>query len=180
MSRIGKLPIAIPQKVDVTFDGRTVSVKGPQGELSRRLPTRVAASIEDGKIVVTREGEDRQSRANHGLARSLVANMVEGVSKGFERLLEINGVGYRVAEQGKYLRFDLGYSHPIYFELPQGVTVEIKRNVALTLKGRDKEVVGEAAATIRAFRKPEPYKGKGIKYAEEVIVRKVGKSGGKK
>ena len=179
MSRIGKLPIPIPDKVDVKIDGDRIAVKGPLGEMSRALPERINAVIEGGTLVLQRSDESREARSNHGLARSLTANMVEGVSKGFERSLEIKGVGYRASEAGKYLRFDLGYSHPIYFELPEGVTAEIKRNIAVTLRGYNKEVLGKAAATIRSFRKPEPYKGKGIKYSDEVIVRKVGKAGAK-
>ncbi len=181
MSRIGKMPVQVPAKVEVSVEKTSVAVKGPKGELKRKLPAQVGVEIEGGQVIVTRDNESRQARANHGLTRALIANMVKGVSDGFTRTLEINGVGYRAAVQGKYVRFDLGYSHPIFYELPKGVTVEIsKTGVGLVLSGIDRDTLGEVAATIRGFRKPEPYKGKGIKYAEETIIRKAGKQGGKK
>ncbi|MEL6178417.1 MAG: 50S ribosomal protein L6 [Myxococcota bacterium] len=180
MSRIGKLPIPVPDKVQVKLDGDTIVVKGPKGELSRPMPPQVTFKIEGNEVVVEASG-DRQARAMHGLGRSLIANMVEGVSKGFKRSLEIKGVGYKVEQVGKsaFLRFDLGFSHPIFYELPDGVTATIGRGNILTLESADKEVLGQASATVRSFRPPEPYKGKGIKYTDEVIVRKVGKAGGK-
>ena len=178
MSRIGKLPVPIPEKVEVTIDGTSVKIKGPKGELTREINPATGLSVEDGHILVSRAGDDKVSRAMHGLTRSLVANMVAGVSEGFERKLEINGVGYKAEMFGRFMRFDLGYSHAIFYELPERVDAEVdKRGNALTLKSIDKESLGAASAKIRSFRPPEPYKGKGIKYIEEVIVRKVGKSG---
>lgn len=176
MSRIGKLPVAIPDKVEVKLDGSHITVKGPNGELSRVLSSVVDVVVEDGQIVVQRPDESREARSHQGLVRSLVANMVQGVSKGYERVLEINGVGYRAMLKNKFIRFDLGYSHPIMLELPAGVTAEIK-GTTVTLKSADKETVGQVAAKIRNLRKPEPYKGKGVKYKEEVIRRKSGKTG---
>lgn len=168
----------IPDKVEVTVSGSSVKVKGPKGELERQFPGSVTVKVEDGQIIVERPNDHRTVRSAHGLVRSIIGNMVEGVSKGFERKLEVNGVGYKAEMKGKsWIRFDLGYSHPIYFELPQGISAEIGRGNVVTLTGIDKEVIGTAAATIRSFRPPEPYKGKGVKYAEETILRKVGKSG---
>lgn len=181
MSRIGKMPIKVPTKVEINVEKTSVSVKGPKGELSRKLPAFVNVKIDGDEIVVERESESRQARANHGLTRAIINNLVTGVSQGFSRSLEINGVGYRASVVGPYVRFDLGYSHPIFYELPKGVTVEISRTgVGVVLSGIDRDALGEAAATIRGFRKPEPYKGKGIKYANETIIRKAGKQGGKK
>ncbi|RAL25032.1 50S ribosomal protein L6 [Lujinxingia litoralis] len=177
MSRIGKLPVTIPEKVDVTLDGHTISVKGPKGELSRELSTEVDVKIEDGEIIIVRRDETRNSRSFQGLVRSLVANMVQGVSEGYKRSLEINGVGYRAEQRGQFIRFDLGYSHPIMFELPANVSATIERQTQLTLESVDKEILGQVAAKIRSLRKPEPYKGKGIKYSDEIIRRKAGKSG---
>ncbi|MFU8804472.1 MAG: 50S ribosomal protein L6 [Bradymonadaceae bacterium] len=177
MSRIGKLPIQVPDKVEVTLTGNTIKVKGPKGELQRELTEEVKVVIEDGVIEVKRLDESRNARSHQGLNRSLIANMVDGVSTGFTRKLEINGVGYRAEQRGSFIRFDLGYSHPIMFELPASVTVQIERQTQLSLESVDKELLGQVAAKIRSLRKPEPYKGKGIKYSDEVIRRKVGKSG---
>jgi large subunit ribosomal protein L6 len=181
MSRIGKKPVPVPEKVEIKISGQDLSVKGPKGELSMVVPAGATVTVDGGAAMVGRADDTRENRAKHGLVRSLLANMVEGVSKGFERKLEINGVGYKVEKLGgNFLRFDLGYSHPILYQVPAGVDVETdKRGENVTLRGVDKEVVGAAAAAIRGFRPPEPYKGKGVKYAEEVIKRKVGKSGGR-
>ena len=179
MSRIGKLPIAIPDKVEISLTGNHIKVKGPKGELSRNLSTVVSVSIEDKQVVVSRPDDSRDARSHQGLTRTLVSNMVTGVTSGFKRTLEINGVGYKAEARGKFIRFDLGYSHPILFELPPAVSAEVKQTV-VTLSGADKEQVGQIAAAIRNLRKPEPYKGKGVKYQEEVIRRKAGKAGGKK
>jgi large subunit ribosomal protein L6 len=182
MSRIGKKPVPIPDKVELKLSGQTLTVKGPKGELLRTFPEQVTLKIEGGELLVERKAEDRVSRAMHGMARSMSANMIKGVSDGFTRVLEINGVGYRAerVKASRFLRFDLGYSHPIFYELPAGVEGEVdtKKN-SITLTSIDKELVGSAAAAIRSFRAPEPYKGKGVKYAEEHITRKVGKSGGR-
>jgi large subunit ribosomal protein L6 len=177
MSRIGKLPIQVPEKVEVTIEGKTIKVKGPKGELHREITEAVEVVLEDGVIEVKRPDDSRASRSHQGLNRSLIANMVDGVSKGFTRKLEINGVGYRAEQRGSFIRFDLGYSHPIMFELPESVNVQIERQTQLSLESVDKELLGQVAAKIRSLRKPEPYKGKGIKYSDEVIRRKVGKSG---
>ncbi len=179
MSRIGKQPIAVPDKVEVKIDGNKVSVKGPLGSLSREVSDVVDIALEAGQIIVSRRDESREARAHQGLVRSLVANMVEGVSNGFKRNLEINGVGYRAEQRGSFIRFDLGYSHPILFELPESVKATIERQTQLSLQSADREVLGQVAAMIRSLRKPEPYKGKGVKYSDEVIRRKAGKSGSK-
>lgn len=179
MSRIGKQPIAVPDKVEVQLNGNQISVKGPQGALSRELSGVVDVTLEGGQIIVSRRDESRESRAHQGLVRSLIANMVEGVANGFKRNLEINGVGFRAEQRGSFIRFDLGYSHPILFELPEGVKATIERQTQLSLESADREVLGQVAAKIRSLRKPEPYKGKGVKYSDEVIRRKAGKSGGK-
>jgi len=178
MSRIGKQPIAIPDKVDVSIDGEMITVKGPKGELTRELSSVVAVGIEGNEIIVKRSDDLRNSRSHQGLVRSLVSNMVEGVTNGYTRVLEINGVGYRAELKGSFIRFDLGYSHPIMFELPDLVTADVKQT-EVSLTSPSKELVGQIAAKIRGLRKPEPYKGKGIKYKEEHIRRKVGKAGGK-
>lgn len=179
MSRIGKLPIPVSDKVEVDVTGSTVTVKGPQGELSRDIGQVVSLRVEDGEILVERSNESRESRSHHGLVRSLVANMVQGVSEGYKKTLVINGVGYRAEVKGAFIQFDLGYSHPIMFELPEGVKCTIERQIRVTLECADNELLGQVAAKIRALRKPEPYKGKGIRYSDEVIVRKAGKSGAK-
>jgi large subunit ribosomal protein L6 len=176
MSRIGKLPIQIPDKVEVKLDGNVITVKGPKGELKRKLSDVTSVEITDGVIHVVRPDDGRETRSHQGLNRSLIANMVQGVSTGYKRSLEINGVGYRAELRGRFIRFDLGYSHPIYFELPAAVTVQIERQTQLSLESSDRELLGQVAAKIRSLRKPEPYKGKGIKYSDEVIRRKAGKS----
>jgi large subunit ribosomal protein L6 len=178
MSRIGKKPIPIPKNVNVEFKDDVLVLKGPLGELQRKLHPIVRVSAKDGEIHVTVEDQGKQGKALHGLYRALIANMVNGVSKGFERVLDIVGVGYRAELAGRTATFHLGYSHPIQFELPLGVDAKIERT-RITLKGIDKELLGRTAAKIRAFRRPEPYKGKGIKYAEETIRRKAGKTGTK-
>lgn len=177
MSRVGKQPIAIPDGVNVKVAGSTVSVKGPNGELERTLSDAVSIKVQDGEIIVERPSETREARSHQGLVRSLVANMVEGCATGFKRQLEINGVGYRAEKRGRFIRLDLGYSHPIFFELPEMVEANVQQT-AIELTSPDKELVGQVAAKIRSLRKPEPYKGKGIKYKEERIIRKEGKSAG--
>ncbi len=184
MSRIGKLPVAIPDKVNVTIgDENVVSVKGPKGEQSARLPMAVNISQVDGAIVVERADESKAAREAHGLARTLVSNMVEGVTKGFERALLINGVGYRAEMKGKnFILFTLGYSHPVLYQLPDGMEVEIDakaKEPKVTLRHTNKQLLGAVCAEIRGLRPPEPYKGKGIRYADEQIRRKEGKAGGK-
>lgn len=176
VSRIGKQPIVIPKGTTVDITNREVKVKGPKGELSRSLPPMVGATLEGDTIVVTQEAKGRRARAMHGLARSLMANMVTGVSTGFTRTLEVNGVGYRAEVKGRSLHLGLGYSHPIEILLPDKVEAKVEKN-HITLSGIDKEVVGQIAAIIRDQRPPEPYKGKGVKYIEEQIRRKVGKAG---
>jgi large subunit ribosomal protein L6 len=180
MSRIGKKPIPIPDKVTVTIDGQTITVKGSKGELKRTLPEGVTLKQEDGQILVERINESRMARERHGLCRTLVANMVEGVSKGYERKLEIQGVGYRAAVQGANLNLNMGYSHPVLIEPPAGIAFVVEGNTNVTVIGIDKELVGNTAAKVRAVRPPEPYKGKGIRYQGEKVRRKVGKTGGKK
>lgn len=180
MSRIGKLPIPVPSGVEVTIDGRDVQVKGPKGTLSHQIaePIQIARD-EDGTLSVTRPDDERNSRALHGLTRTLVANMVTGVTQGYEKKLEIFGTGYRVQAKGSSLEFALGYSHPITVNPPDGVTFTVEAPTRFTVSGIDKQQVGEVAANIRKLRKPDPYKGKGVRYAGEVIRRKVGKAGKK-
>ena len=177
MSRVGKLPISLPSGVKVESKGNLVTVQGAKGKLSRQFPEGVEVLVESDAVIVKHIEGSAKTTANQGLVRSLIAGMVKGVSDGFERVLEINGVGYRVAVQGRKLNFALGYSHPIDYELPEGMSAEVDKKMNLTLKGIDKELMGSVAAKIRGFRGPEPYKGKGIKYAEERIVRKAGKTG---
>lgn len=179
MSRIGKRPITLPAKVTVTINGQQVAVKGPKGELSRVLPAGVTIETEGDTVTVNRVNDSRMARERHGLCRTLVANMVEGVSNGFTRRLEIQGVGYRAAVQGKNLNMNMGYSHPVLIEPPDGIQFQVENNVNVLVSGIDKEIVGNTAAKIRAVRPPEPYKGKGVRYAGEVVRRKVGKTGGK-
>ncbi|MBE9503347.1 MAG: 50S ribosomal protein L6 [Proteobacteria bacterium] len=180
MSRIGKLPIPIPSGVKVEKNLNNIKVQGPKGTLERVLPEGAKMEISSDNIVISlTEGSDGKSNAVFGLTRSLVANMVTGVSEGFKRVLEINGVGYRVAVQGSKLNFSLGYSHPVEYELPKGMSASVDKQTVLTLESIDKEELGFVAARIRGLRAPEPYKGKGIKYAEERIVRKAGKAGTK-
>ncbi|MBD1904506.1 50S ribosomal protein L6 [Funiculus sociatus GB2-A5] len=179
MSRIGKRPINIPAKVQVAIDGQHVAVKGPKGELSRVLPEQVIIEQEGETIVVKRRDESRAARQRHGLSRTLVANMVDGVSQGFQRRLEIQGVGYRASVQGRNLILNVGYSHPVQIDPPEGVQMAVENNTNVIVSGIDKEIVGNIAAKIRAVRPPEVYKGKGIRYAGEVVRRKAGKAGKK-
>lgn len=179
MSRIGKRPINLPDKVTVAIDGQNVAVKGPKGELSRVLPKEVTVEQEDNAVVVKRINESRVARSRHGLSRTLVANMVEGVSKGFERRLQIQGVGYRAQVQGRNLTLNVGYSQPVEIVPPEGVQVAVEKNTEVIVSGINKEIVGNTAARIRAVRPPEPYKGKGIRYAGEMVRRKAGKAGKK-
>lgn len=179
MSRIGKRPIEIPSGVKVTLSDTQLEVEGPKGALTRQLMDGVALEITDKSVSVNRVDDGLRSRAAHGLTRTLVNNMVVGVTKGFEKALEINGVGYRAEAKGDILNLSLGYSHPINFNLPKGITVEVDKMTKILVKGIDKELVGQTAAKIRDFRGPEPYKGKGIKYADEKILRKAGKTGKK-
>ncbi len=179
MSRIGKAPIPIPDKVSVSLNGLAVTVKGPKGELNRTLPDGVAIAQDGNTLVVSPSSTTRRSRERHGLCRTLVANMVEGVSQGFTRKLEIVGVGYRAALQGKKLVVSAGYSHQIEMVPPDGVTFAVENNTSVFVSGPDKELVGNEAAKVRAIRPPEPYKGKGIKYEGERILRKAGKTGKK-
>jgi len=176
MSRIGKLPIQVPSGVTITVDDAFISVNGPKGDLKQFTMPGIKASVEGDQVVVTRDNDERQNKARHGLMRSLISNMVQGVSQGFEKKLEINGVGYRVQLQGADLKFNLGFSHDVIYKLPAGVKVSIEQNI-VTISGIDKQQVGQVAAEIRALKKPEPYKGKGIKYVDERIIRKSGKSG---
>ena len=179
MSRVGKKPIPIPDKTKITYKDRFLTVEGDKGKLSHTINPAVDLSIEDSVMNVTMVAEDRSSRALQGLTRSLVANMIAGVNKGFERTLEINGIGYRAELRGNAIVFNLGYSQPVNFDLPEGITASIDRNTIIKLGGIDKEALGQTAAAIRKLRPPEPYKGKGIKYAEEFIRKKAGKTGTK-
>ena len=177
MSRIGRLPIAVPSGVDVTIDGRTVTVKGPKGSLTRELHPDITVAREDDRLVVTRPTEQKTHKQLHGLTRTLVNNMVVGVTDGYRKSLEITGVGYRAAKVGDKLQLNLGYSHPIEIAPPQGISFEVENPTHLAVVGIDKELVGQIAAQVRSTRKPEPYKGKGVKYAGEYIRRKAGKAG---
>ncbi len=178
MSRIGKSPIPVPGGVDVTIAERRVTVKGPQGTLERELPGEITLRQEDGTLLVERPNDERRNRALHGLTRSLVANMVTGVTAGFTKELEIVGVGYRAAAQGpNRLELALGFSHPVHVDAPPGISFEVPAPTRIIVKGIDKEAVGQVAANIRKIRKPEPYKGKGVRYAGEQVRRKVGKTG---
>ena len=177
MSRIGRLPVAVPSSVEVTIDGRRVTVKGPKGTLSRELHPDMTVSREDGQLVVTRPTEQKTHKQLHGLTRTLVNNMVVGVTDGYRKGLEITGVGYRATKVGEKLQLNLGYSHPIEIDPPQGISFEVENPTKLAVIGIDKELVGEVAARVRATRKPEPYKGKGVRYAGEQIRRKAGKAG---
>jgi large subunit ribosomal protein L6 len=180
VSRIGKMPVAIPKGVDVRADGGMVRVKGPKGELSSAIPAGLTVSVADGQVKIARGSDEPKARAVHGLLRSLVANNVEGVTKGFTRELEISGVGYKAEVKGKSVVFSLGYSHPVDFPIPEGIAIAIDAKAGkMTVTGADKQRVGQTAAEIRKLRVPDPYKAKGIKYANEVIKRKVGKAGGK-
>jgi large subunit ribosomal protein L6 len=177
MSRIGRLPIAIPAGVDVTIDGRTVTVKGPKGQLSRELHPDMRVAREDGSIVVSRPTEQKTHKQLHGLTRTLVNNMVVGVTDGYRKGLEITGVGYRAVKVGEKLQLSLGYSHPVEIDPPSGISFEVENPTRLAVVGIDKELVGQIAAKVRSTRKPEPYKGKGVRYSGEYIRRKAGKAG---
>ena len=179
MSRIGSSPVTIPSGVDVDIDGATVTVTGPKGALTRTLPGNMTLALDDGELQVDRPDDERRSKAMHGLSRSLVQNMVTGVTDGYRKELEIVGVGYRAELAGDALNLQLGYSHRINFPLPKGISAEVPKPTQVVLKGIDKALLGQTAAKIRDLRKPEPYKGKGIKYVEEKIRRKVGKTGAK-
>ncbi|BDG45562.1 MULTISPECIES: 50S ribosomal protein L6 [Parageobacillus] len=177
MSRVGKKPIEIPSGVTVTVNGNTVTVKGPKGELTRTFHPDMTIKVENNVITVTRPSDEKHHRALHGTTRSLLANMVEGVSKGYEKALELVGVGYRAAKQGKKLVLNVGFSHPVEIEPEQGLEIEVPSQTRIVVKGADKQRVGELAANIRAVRPPEPYKGKGIRYEGEVVRLKEGKTG---
>jgi large subunit ribosomal protein L6 len=176
MSRIGRLPITLDQSVKATVSGETLKVEGPKGKLEIKLHPGFTVEIKDSQIVVKRPGDTSDDRAVHGLMRKLIANMVEGVGKGFTRVLEINGVGYRAEAKGQQVNLTLGYSHPIVYQLPPGVTAKVEKQVTVTLESADRQLLGTVAAQIRELRPPEPYKGKGIKYANEIIRRKAGKA----
>jgi large subunit ribosomal protein L6 len=180
MSRIGKTPVTVPAGVEVSIADRTITVKGPKGTLSRQIPGEIEVSVDEGVLTCTRPNDERFHRAQHGLTRSLVNNMVVGVTDGFKKNLEIVGVGYRAEAQGpNALRLNLGFSHPVNVKAPEGITFEVPVPTQIVVNGIDKEVVGQVAADIRSIRKPEPYKGKGVKYAGERVLRKAGKAGKK-
>jgi large subunit ribosomal protein L6 len=177
MSRIGKLPIPLAKNVQVEIDGGTVKVKGPKGELSRDFPAGISFALDDGKVTVSRPDDEKESRALHGLSRSLLANMITGVADGFTKTLELQGVGYRVTQAGEKVTLAVGFSHPVEVAPPPGIQLEVEGNTKLHVRGIDKELVGQVAANIRKVRKPEPYKGKGIRYLGERVRRKAGKAG---
>ncbi|HEX9727823.1 MAG TPA: 50S ribosomal protein L6 [Gemmatimonadales bacterium] len=179
MSRIGKKPIPIPSGVQVTINGSDITVKGPKGQLQRGLHPEIAVALEDGEVRVTRPSDERQHRALHGLTRSLVANMVHGVTEGFSRSLELHGVGYKAEANAKGVRLIVGYSHPVDYEAPAGITIAVETPTSLKVSGINNEVVGQVAAELRSVRPPEPYKGKGIRYVGEHVRRKAGKTGAK-
>jgi large subunit ribosomal protein L6 len=179
MSRIGKVPIPLPKTVTFTQDKNEIRVKGPKGELSLTVPPRVSVKQEEGELRVERHGDDKQARAYHGLVQRMVTNMVVGVTDGFRKELEIQGVGYRAAMEGTRLNLSVGKSHPVFFEAPKGITFEVPKPTSIIISGFDKQQVGQIAAQVRSARPPEPYKGKGIRYAGEQVRRKVGKSAGK-
>jgi large subunit ribosomal protein L6 len=179
MSRIGKLPIPVPAGVEVKIDGSVVSVKGPKGSLSHTVAAPITVALEENTVVVTRPDDERNSRSLHGLTRTLISNLVTGVTTGYSKGIEIVGTGYRVTAKGSDIEFALGYSHPIYVKAPEGITFTVEGNTKLTVSGIDKQQVGEVAANLRKLRKPEPYKGKGVRYAGEVVRRKAGKAGKK-
>jgi large subunit ribosomal protein L6 len=176
MSRIGKSPIVVPASVKVNVSGKKVSVQGPKGKLDMELPRRTSLKVEGDKIVVSRDGEDAEAKAMHGLGRALVNNMVQGVSVGFSKKLEINGVGFKAVVQGNVVNLTLGYSHPINYPIPAQIKVTVEENTKVTIEGPSKQVVGQVAAEIRSYYPPEPYKGKGVKYSDEKIIRKEGKT----
>jgi large subunit ribosomal protein L6 len=177
MSRIGRLPVKVPPGVKVAVSGRTITIEGPKGKLTQEVAPEIGISAEGGEITLSRAGDERRTRQLHGLARSLVQNMVTGVSQGFARSLVINGVGYRAEVQGRNLVLTLGYSNPIEYPIRDGIKIEVEANTRIRVTGADRELVGQVGAEIRKFRPPEPYKGKGIKYEDEVLIRKVGKTG---
>ncbi|WP_017603894.1 50S ribosomal protein L6 [Nocardiopsis alkaliphila] len=177
MSRIGRLPLSVPKGVEVTINGQDVTVKGPKGELKHTITEPITASVEDGVVTVSRPDDEPENRSLHGLTRSLIANLVEGVSKGFSKTLEIHGVGYRVQARGSNLEFSLGFSHPVVMEPPAGISFRVEKPTVLHVEGIDKQLVGQVAANIRGLRKPDPYKAKGVRYQGEHIRRKAGKAG---
>jgi large subunit ribosomal protein L6 len=177
MSRIGRLPVSIPSGVDIKVEGQDVSVKGPKGELSLTIPNPITVEVAEGNLEVKRPDDERDSRARHGLTRSLINNMVLGVTEGYEKKMEIHGTGYRVAAKGSNLEVSLGYSHPITIEAPDGINFAVENPTRFSVQGIDKQLVGEVAANIRKLRKPDPYKGKGVRYQGEHVRRKVGKAG---
>ncbi|GAB3211584.1 50S ribosomal protein L6 [Marinactinospora thermotolerans] len=177
MSRIGRLPISVPKGVEVTIDGQDVKVKGPKGELKHTVAAPITVSQEDGQIKVARPDDKPENRSLHGLTRALIANLIEGVSKGYSKTLEIHGVGYRVQAKGSNLEFSLGYSHPVVVEPPEGISFRVEKPTLLHVDGIDKQLVGQVAANIRSLRKPDPYKAKGVRYQGEYIRRKAGKAG---
>jgi len=179
MSRIGRLPITVPAGVTIDLDGQKITVKGPKGELAHVVPEPIEVKLEDGQLLVTRPDDERDSRSLHGLTRTLISNNIVGVTEGYSKGLEVVGTGYRVAAKGASVEFALGFSHPVTFDPPAGITFTVEGNTKLTVSGIDKQAVGEVAAQIRKLRKPEPYKGKGVRYAGEVVRRKAGKSGKK-
>ena len=176
MSRIGKQPIAIPPKVKVDVKGQQVSVEGPKGKLNWELPRRTSLKVESGKVVVSREGDDARAKALHGLSRALVNNMIRGVSEGFVKKLEIQGVGFKAAVADNNVTMSLGYSHPIVYPIPAQIKVTVEENTKLTIEGPDRQSVGQVAAELRSFYPPEPYKGKGVRYTDERVIRKEGKT----
>jgi large subunit ribosomal protein L6 len=176
MSRIGKQPIAIPAKVKVEVKGQQVFVEGPKGKLNWELPRRTSAKVENGKVLVARQGDDAQAKALHGLSRALLNNMVRGVSDGFVKKLAIQGVGFKAAVQGQTVNMTLGFSHPINYPIPDQIKVTVEENTKITIEGPDRQVVGQVAAELRSFYPPEPYKGKGVRYVDERVIRKEGKT----
>lgn len=176
MSRIGRMPIQLPKEVKISWDPSKIEVAGPKGTLACPLPPGIALSLDGGKVLIQKEREERRLRALHGLTRSLIANMVTGVTKGFEKKLEIVGVGFRADVQGNLLKLSLGFSHPVLFPLPEGIRVDVEKQTLITVKGIDKQLVGTVAAKLRSIKPPEPYKGKGIRYLGEKIRKKVGKT----
>jgi large subunit ribosomal protein L6 len=176
MSRIGKLPVAVPPKVKIEVKGQKIFVEGPKGKLDFELPRRTSIKLDGGNLVVSRDGDDAEAKALHGLSRSLVNNMVKGVSDGFVKRLEIQGVGFKAVVQGKLVNLSLGYSHPVNYPIPDQITVKVEENTKLTIEGPNKQLVGQVAAEIRSFYPPEPYKGKGVRYSDEKVRRKEGKT----
>lgn len=176
MSRIGRLPIPLPKEVNISCDLFKVEIKGPKGQLTHTLPQGISVSVEDGKVFVRRENDERNLKALHGLTRSLLANMIVGVTQGFEKRLEIVGVGFRAEVQSNTLKLSLGFSHPVLFPIPEGIKIEVEKQTQIAVKGIDKQLVGIVAAKLRSIKPPEPYKGKGIRYVEEKIQKKVGKA----